>query len=104
MKRIIISIISILICIAFTHAQQVDTINQTDESGLKQGHWEKRYPNGNIQYKGNFKDNKPVGLIKRYNQEGTLIAEMDYIESSKKVYTKLYYKSEKLPSKFTMIL
>lgn len=70
--------------------------NQIDVNGLKQGYWEKFYPNGIIQYSGTFKNNVPIGIFKRYNQDGDLVAEMSYLENSDKVYTKFYYPGEKL--------
>lgn len=39
-------------------------INQVDAKGLKQGIWQKKYPNSStLEYKGQFKDNKPVGTF-----------------------------------------
>lgn len=39
-------------------------INKTDEKGKKQGVWEKTYPNSRAyEYKGQFKDDKPVGTF-----------------------------------------
>jgi len=43
--------------------------NVTDAGGKKQGPWVKKYPNGNIMYQGTFRDDKPVGLFKRYTEE-----------------------------------
>ncbi|MBU2018218.1 MAG: hypothetical protein KJ941_01120 [Bacteroidetes bacterium] len=37
-------------------------INKTDSKGLKQGPWEKFYPKSTVlEYKGNFKNNLPIG-------------------------------------------
>ncbi len=66
-------------------------INKIDENGYKQGYWEKSYYNGNIKYSGYFKDNKPIGELKRYNEDGSLKVEMFYKENSNKVYSKFYY-------------
>jgi antitoxin component YwqK of YwqJK toxin-antitoxin module len=52
--------------------------NQTDSAGKKQGPWIKNYPNGKIMYEGAFKDDKPVGLFKRYNEDGVLQSELTY--------------------------
>lgn len=39
-------------------------INKTDANGKKQGPWEKKYPNSLVlEYKGQFKDDKPVGTF-----------------------------------------
>jgi antitoxin component YwqK of YwqJK toxin-antitoxin module len=66
-------ILSILISPAIIFAQ-----NLTDSSGRKQGTWVKTYPNGKVMYEGAFKDDKPVGLFKRYTEEGTLQSELTY--------------------------
>lgn len=39
-------------------------INKTDANGKKQGPWEKKYPNSLVlEYKGQFKDDKPIGTF-----------------------------------------
>jgi antitoxin component YwqK of YwqJK toxin-antitoxin module len=41
--------------------------NQVDTKGRKQGAWEKNYPNSKaFEYKGQFKDDKPVGTFTYY--------------------------------------
>ena len=45
---------------------QSDTINQADAKGQKQGYWEKRGSDNTLIYQGYFKDNKPVGEMRRY--------------------------------------
>jgi antitoxin component YwqK of YwqJK toxin-antitoxin module len=52
--------------------------NLTDVEGRKQGPWVKKYPNGKIMYEGTFRNDTPVGLFKRYNEEGILISELTY--------------------------
>ncbi len=76
---------------AFVIAQNNEPVNKIDDKGYKQGYWEKYYQNGNIQYSGYFKDNKPVGEFKRYDQNGVLKVEMFYKENSVKIYSKFYY-------------
>ncbi len=38
-----------------------------------------------------FKDNKPLGIFKRFDQNGVLKVEMLYKENSDKIYSKFYY-------------
>ena len=52
--------------------------NVTDATGKKQGPWVKKYPDGKIMYEGTFKDDKPVGLFKRYSEKGVLQSELTY--------------------------
>lgn len=72
--------------------------NKVDENGLKQGFWKKYYPNGTVQYTGNFVDNKPIGEFKRYNQDGTLKVSMIYRKNSNKVYSTFFYPDMKIHS------
>ncbi len=64
----IIGLVLILMTQVTTIAQE--NINRTDLNGLKQGHWIKKYPNGQIMYDGYFADNKPVGEFKRFDEDG----------------------------------
>ena len=91
MKANIFTITLLFVSITLSGIAQDKQKNQTDQNGLKQGYWEKFYPNGKMQYKGTFKNNKPIGEFKRFNQEGALIAVMNHNENSNKVYTKFYY-------------
>ena len=78
MRRLIIFCISLFI-FNFLQAQTKDTIfNQTDAKGLKQGFWKVKYDNGSINYTAFFKNGKPVGLMKRYFEDQSLKAEMNF--------------------------
>ncbi|MDR1021717.1 MAG: toxin-antitoxin system YwqK family antitoxin [Prevotellaceae bacterium] len=62
-------------------AQAPDTVyNQVDEHGLKQGYWQKKYPNGQIAYRTLFVDDKPRGLLVRYHENGKRMALIDYFD------------------------
>ncbi len=56
-------------------------INQIDSRGRKQGKWTKVYPNGETAYEAFFKDNKPVGELKRFHENGKLAALLIYPET-----------------------
>ena len=61
MKKLIF--IYLLFISALIHAQ----INQVDANGKKQGSWEKKHPKSSVlHYKGQFKDDKPVGVFTYY--------------------------------------
>lgn len=50
-------------------------VNQVDSKGRKQGKWEKLYPNSIVfQYKGEFKDDKPVGKFTYYYESSKVKA------------------------------
>jgi len=67
------------------------TQNLTDASGKKQGPWVKNYPNGKIMYEGTFRDDKPVGLFKRYTEEGVLLSELTYAPGKDEATAVFYY-------------
>ena len=73
------------------HSQTTDSINFTDKNGMKQGHWIKKYPDGHIQYNGYFKDNKPVGIFKRYFENDTLNSVLVFSSDSKEAIASLYH-------------
>lgn len=52
--------------------------NVIDENGLKQGLWRKIYPNGEIAYEVRFKDDNPIGVFKRFHENGNISVLMDY--------------------------
>lgn len=77
------------ILIVFAGYAQNET-NQLDSQGRKQGFWEKRLPNGKLIYQGNFKDDKPIGELKRYHTNGVIKAKLFYTEGSETVTAELY--------------
>jgi antitoxin component YwqK of YwqJK toxin-antitoxin module len=71
-----------------------DTVwNQTDEHGMKQGHWKKYYPNGELMYRGYFRNNKPEGEMTRYYEDGLLQAELFFPQNSDITYSTMYFKN-----------
>lgn len=82
--------ITVLIFVFHTCLSQADTINQIDDQGLKQGFWTSYYSDGIPKYEGNFKDNRPIGTMKRYYNDGTLKAKLSYSETGDSVHTQLY--------------
>jgi antitoxin component YwqK of YwqJK toxin-antitoxin module len=72
-RRISFFIILLILCKGGLILAQSDTLfNQVDAKGLKQGYWKKYYSNGNLMYKGFFRDGKPAGELRRYYESGTL--------------------------------
>jgi antitoxin component YwqK of YwqJK toxin-antitoxin module len=49
-------------------------LNQTDAEGRKQGLWEKYREDGSLEYRGSFKDDKPVGKMERFYEDSSLQA------------------------------
>jgi antitoxin component YwqK of YwqJK toxin-antitoxin module len=78
-------------------------INQTDTKGLRQGIWQKKYPNGKLMYQGNFKDNYPIGEMKRYHKNGILKAILLFSEQGKKAKAQLFNTKKRLVAKGNFI-
>jgi antitoxin component YwqK of YwqJK toxin-antitoxin module len=53
-------------------AQPDGDLNRTDAKGRKQGAWAKSHGNGTLRYQGQFKDDKPQGEFRHFNEEGQL--------------------------------
>ena len=86
MKKIQLLIISIIVSLTI-NAQNVGqkggvVKNYVDINGNKQGFWQKKYYNGKLKYEGVFKNNKPVGDFKRYNDKGELISIQNFKENN----------------------
>ena len=88
---------ALFVLIAFCSLQgfgmhRMDTTwNQTDEMGMKQGYWKKSYPNGELMYKGFFRNNKPAGKMLRYYEDGSLQAELVFHENTNVTYATMYF-------------
>lgn len=87
--RLIVATVFLFFIVAGSALAQ-DTINQIDATGKKQGYWEKMQPNGKPLYKGQFKDDKPVGEWKRYHDNGVVKAQISYPENSDTAAVILY--------------
>lgn len=76
-----------------------DKPNITDENGLKQGQWAKKYANGQYRYTANFKDGKPVGKLTRFDSDGRKTAVLTYKESSDTVKAIFYHPNGKIQAR-----
>lgn len=65
-------------------------VNQTDANGLRQGRWQKSYPNGRLVYDGTFEDGRPVGQWTRYYEGGQVKAKIRYAENSDSAFAQLF--------------
>ena len=74
-----------------TIGQPIANINQTDQSGKKQGHWIKRYPNDIVMYDGIFKDDYPEGEFKRYYVNSVLQSILIYSNQGTTADAKIYH-------------
>ncbi len=60
--------------------------NTVDENGKKQGEWEKKYPNGKIRYKGQFKDDLEVGTFDFFDKRGKWVSKREFEIPGKKAF------------------
>lgn len=84
----------LFILIAFLPVFSLAQVNQTDANGLKQGLWEKKYPNGNLMYTGQFVNDKPVGEWVRFHENGKIKAQISY--NGDRASAQLFDNQEKL--------
>lgn len=89
----IISLVIFISLSALLTAQTDTVFNQTDSRNLKQGFWKKHYSNGNLMYKGFFRDDKPVGEMRRYFESGALRAIFQYDREGNRSKAVLYYEN-----------
>ncbi|MGM0532323.1 MAG: toxin-antitoxin system YwqK family antitoxin [Bacteroidota bacterium] len=94
MVKIKLGIILFLVVSVNCLSQNNKDINQYDEEHKKHGVWIKKYSNGQIKYKGEFKHGKPTGEFRRYFPNGNLMAIMQH-HSDGEVYSTLFNKKEK---------
>jgi antitoxin component YwqK of YwqJK toxin-antitoxin module len=87
-----------LVLLALQPCISQEKINQTDDKGLKQGHWIKNYPTGIMMYDGHFTDNHPVGEFKRYYENGTIKSVLVFSEDGKQANASLYHQNGNLAS------
>ncbi len=100
MKKLFLLLMSVIFALqinAQNVGQEGDTLlNFVDINGLKQGHWEKTYENGIVQYKTYFIDGKPVGDFKRYDENGDIYAYLIHDTVTEFAGAQFFYSSGKI--------
>jgi len=76
-----------------------NTVNQTDAQGRKQGFWTKKDTEGKLIYQATFKDDKPVGEMKRFHPNGKLKAVMNFTAGTDESDAQLFDERGKLIAK-----
>ena len=94
MKTIFFIYLFLISIFAFT---QNDTINRSDNEGLKQGYWIIKFDNSEQTFEeGKFVDNNKEQVWKQYLINGTLISEITYKNDEPSGYAKMYYSNGQL--------
>jgi antitoxin component YwqK of YwqJK toxin-antitoxin module len=73
-----------------------NTANQVDAQGRKQGFWTKKDTGGKLVYQATFKDDRPVGEMKRFHPNGKVMAILNYTEKPDEADAQLFDESGKL--------
>ena len=87
MKRYVLILVSLMIAVSSAIAQD---FNRTDSKGRRQGAWRDFYPNGQLRYEGEFKNDKCKGTFKYYDEQGNLKATNEFDKSGEKALNKTY--------------
>ena len=94
MKNILVLIV-LAVCTATTFAQ----LNQVDSKGRKQGEWAKTYPDSRVyQYRGQFKDDKPVGTFTYFYPSQKVKAIIKHQENSNRSVAYFYHENKEVMS------
>ena len=70
--------------------------NATDAQGRKQGAWSKNWPNGQVRYKGQFKDDKPTGEFFHWDEDGLVTSKQVFAADGKNSRAQHYHPNGKL--------
>jgi antitoxin component YwqK of YwqJK toxin-antitoxin module len=88
--------ILILMTAVFSYGQEY---NKVDSKGRKQGEWRKAHEGFNVyQYKGQFKDDKPIGVFKYFYTNAKLKAVVDHGDGSGRAEAYFYHENGKIMS------
>ena len=86
-----LTILVLIMVSARLESQINDTVNKTDNSGKKQGHWIKRFQNGHLQYDGFFKDDHPTGIFRRFYDNDSLKSVLIFSNDGKAAEATIYH-------------
>lgn len=64
--------------------------NKTDSKGRRQGVWKDFYPNGQMRYEGEFKNDKCKGTFRYYDEQGNLKATNEFDKSGERALNKTF--------------
>lgn len=72
-------ITTLLLFALLSSALSQESVNQSDDKGRKQGVWTKSFESGQERYRGQFKNDKPVGTFFYYYEDGAKSSEVVYV-------------------------
>lgn len=77
------------------HATTLDTLNQVDKKGRKQGYWIKKEKAPKLSYEGRFLNDMPMGTFVYTDAKGSKVAVSDFFREGYASYTTLFYPNGK---------
>ena len=86
MKRAFLFIATLIVTVSV----MAQDFNQTDAKGRRQGLWRDFYPNGQLRYEGQFKNDRCKGTFKYYDEQGNLKATNEFDKSGERALNKTY--------------
>jgi len=96
LKLTLLFIISYSIIQLFNYSVFAQTKNFRDADGLKQGYWEAVDSKGMPVYRGYFKDDKPVGEMKRFFPTGELRLILNYDNTNNFARVRFFFPNGRL--------
>lgn len=86
-----------ILFLGLTQTLYAQDFNQVDSKGRKQGEWRKVYEGKNVyEYKGQFKDDKPIGKFSYFYENGKVKAVIDHGDGSGRSEAYFYHPNGKL--------
>ena len=80
----------ILAALLFAISAVAQDFNQTDAKGRRQGPWRDFYPNGQLRYEGQFKNDKCKGTFRYYDEQGNLKATNEFDKTGESAFNKTF--------------
>jgi len=98
-------IVTVLFTVFFVSNAISQEVNKVDENGNKTGVWTKKYPNGRLRYKGEFKNGKEVGTFRFYNNTTSSIPHIvkEYSDNGNYSYIKFFNRDGNVKTEGKMI-
>lgn len=88
MKPLLLFLLSVLFTLPLFSQ---DTLNRTDASGMKQGYWIKKTPDGKKIYEGRFRDGHPVGEFRYFYETGVTKAVSRFSDDGRTANSVMYF-------------
>ena len=96
-------VLSFVFTMFFTIASIAQKFNQVDANGKRTGEWRKYYENGDIRYKGQFKNGKEIGMFSFYERGGAYPSIVKIFSEKSDTASVKFYNKSRVKTKGKMI-